>query len=223
MTQGPFHPAFDDLPARLPLFPLPGALLLPGARMPLNIFEPRYLAMAEDALAHGRLVGMIQPRQLEAEPGDSRLPLYSIGCAGRISTFAETDDGRLLITLVGVSRFRVTGEQPLRKGFRTADVDWAPFRDDLDPPDAFLLDRTRLLTAVAGFIIASELPLNMQVLEDLSDDDLVDSLAMVCPLERSEKQALLEAATLQDRAETLIAILEMATFSQADGTDAVRQ
>lgn len=222
MLPGPFHPRFDDLPALLPLFPLPGALLLPGARMPLNIFEPRYLAMAEEALGHGRLMGMIQPRTIDALPGSTAPDLYTIGCAGRISTFAETDDGRLLITLVGVSRFRMVRELPLRRAFRSAEIDWAPFRADLELPPVLSLNRPRLMAAVASYVLATELPLNMRVLDDLDDVALIDSLAMVCPLERSEKQALLECPTVQERADTLLAILEMTAFSTG-GADMARQ
>ena len=151
MAAAAFHPAFEDLPPEIPVFPLPGALLLPRARLPLNIFEPRYLAMTQDALAAGRMFGMIQP-----EPGAPRGPtgpgLYRVGCLGRLSSFAETEDGRFLITLTGVIRFRVAEELPMRRGYRRVRADYAPYRADLDlaqePPP---LDRARLVGALRAF------------------------------------------------------------------------
>ena len=207
-----FHPAaLGDLPAEIAVFPLPGALLLPRGRLPLNIFEPRYLAMTEDSLApsQGRMFGMIQP-----DPGAPRLPtgpgLHRVGCLGRLSSFAETEDGRLLITLTGVIRFRVAGELGMRRGYRRVQADYGPYASDLDlsvPPPP--LDRAALLAALRPFFRARGIEANWDSVERTSDDMLVLTLSMVCPFEVAEKQALLEAETPARRAEMLIALLQM--------------
>ena len=213
-----FHPAFEDLPAEIPVFPLPGALLLPGGRLPLNIFEPRYLAMVEDALGAGRTFGMIQP-----EPGAARVEngpgLYRIGCLGRLSSFAETEDGRFLITLTGEIRFRQDAELPMRRGYRRVRADYAPFRADLEPweQQPLLLDRAGLLGALRAYFRARGLEANWEAVEQTSDSMLVLTLCMVCPFEVREKQALLEACTPQDRAAMLIALLQMGAHAGAAG------
>jgi len=212
-----FHPAFEDLPPEIPIFPLPGALLLPRARLPLNIFEPRYLAMTADALAAGRMFGMVQP-----EPGAPRGPtgpgIYRTGCLGRLSSFAETEDGRFLITLTGVIRFRVAEELAMRCGYRRVRADYGPFRDDLDlsvePPP---VDRARLMAALRPFFRARGIEANWEAVEQTSDEMLVLTLAMVCPFEVAEKQALLEVATAAERAEMLIALLQMGAHGGASG------
>lgn len=204
-----FHPGFAELPAEIPVFPLPGALLLPGGRLPLNIFEPRYLAMVEDALGAGRMFGMIQPEP-GAPRGESGPGLYRIGCLGRLSSFAETEDGRFLITLTGLIRFHHETELPMRRGYRRVRADYAPFRADLDlsePP--LVLDRAALLGALRGFFRVRGIEANWEAVEQTSDGMLVLTLAMVCPFEVREKQALLEARTAQDRAAMLIALLQM--------------
>ncbi len=208
-----FHPAFEDLPPEIAVFPLSGALLLPQGRMPLNIFEPRYLAMMQDSLAAGRMFGMIQPEP-GAPAGGSGPGLFRTGCIGRMSSFAETEDGRLLITLTGVSRFRVAEELPLRQGYRRVRADFAPFRADLDlaeRPSA--LDRAALTGALRPFFQARGIEANWEAIEQTSDAMLVLTLAMVCPFDAREKQALLEAATPEDRAALLVALLEMGARS----------
>jgi uncharacterized protein len=212
-----FHPAFGDLPAEIPVFPLAGALLLPRGRLPLNIFEPRYLAMAEDALAAGRMFGMIQP-----EPGAPRgrtgPGLYRIGCLGRISSFAETEDGRLLVTLTGVIRFRVAEELPPRRGYRRVRAEYGAFRADLDlaePPAG--IDRAALLGALRPFFRARGIEANWEAVEQTSDPLLVLTLAMVCPFELREKQALLEAASPEERAAMLVALLQMGAHAAPAG------
>ncbi|SIS47145.1 LON peptidase substrate-binding domain-containing protein [Insolitispirillum peregrinum] len=213
---GPFHPRFDALPRTLPVFPLPGALLLPWGKLPLNIFEPRYLNMVEDALGAGRLIGMIQPLRAQQSPGEDRLPLCEVGCAGRISSFTESNDGRLLITLTGLIRFRVTGEVPGQRGYRVISPQWGAFADDLAPPPAVKLDRKRLLLSMSGFVQQRELPMNLRILEDLKDPDLITTLAMICPFDVQEKQAILEAETLQDRADLLQTLLDMAHYASGN-------
>ncbi|MBY0334156.1 MAG: LON peptidase substrate-binding domain-containing protein [Acetobacteraceae bacterium] len=204
-----FHPGFEDLPAEIAVFPLPGALLLPRARLPLNIFEPRYLAMTADALGNGRMFGMIQP-----QPGAPRLPtgpgLYQVGCLGRVSSFAETEDGRFLITLTGVVRFRVEQELTMLRGYRRVRADYAPYRADLDlaqaaPP----VDRAALTAALRPFFRARGIDVNWESVERTSDEMLVLTLCMVCPFEIPEKQALLEAESAEARAAMLIALLQM--------------
>lgn len=209
---GPFHPRFTDLPPVLPVFPLSGALLVPWSRLPLNIFERRYLSMVQDALGMGRMIGMIQPSG-GALMEDAPLPaLYSVGCAGRISSFAETPDGRLLITLTGVCRFRVEEERPMTRAYRMVVPDWSPFADDLAPPGPVHVDRPRLMQALTEFLTSVGMPVNDRALLDMDPLDLINTVAMTFPFDPREKQALLEAYTAQHRADTLITLLEMARF-----------
>lgn len=210
MTNDPFRPAFEDLPEEIPIFPLPGALLLPGGRLPLNIFEPRYLAMAFDALAEARMIGIIQPLTPEPDPVSTGAALYEIGCAGRIVSFAETGDGRLLITLGGVGRFRLAGELAEVKGYRRARADWTAFRDDLEGYAQPVIDRTALLDRLRVFLEAKGIDADLRALDDADDGQLVTSLAMMCPFEAQEKQALLEAADLGEVSRTMMVLMEMA-------------
>lgn len=200
---------FEDLPDNLAIFPLPGALLLPRGRLPLNIFEPRYLAMVDDALGtRHRLIGMIQPTDPDCR---SRHPdLYSIGCAGRITAFSETEDGRYLITLTGVSRFAIADEFPLHNGYRTIRPRWDEFRGDFREEGADGFDRPRLLNALRGFLRLHGISSDWDSIERTPDDRLITSLAMICPFSPGEKQALLESANLSDRASTMTALIEMA-------------
>lgn len=211
-----FHPELDELPAEFAVFPLPGALLLPRGKLPLNVFEPRYLAMVNDALAEARMFGMIQP-----EPGRERVAtgpaIYRIGCLGRLTSFAETDDGRLLITLTGVVRFRVASELPLRHGYRRVVGDFSGFEDDLELPDAPLeVDRPTLLGALRPYFRARGIEANWDAIEQTSDDMLVLTLCMVCPFEVPEKQALLEAPDGVERAAMLVALLTMGAHDRPD-------
>lgn len=205
----PFHPRFEDLPAEIAVFPLPGALLLPEGRLPLNIFEPRYLAMVQDSLANGRMFGMIQPDP--SVPATANGPgLFRIGCLGRLSSFAETDDGRLLITLTGLIRFRVAEELPLHRGYRRARPDYAPFAADLDTERAHPgIHRAALLAGLRPYFKGRGIEANWEAIEQTPDPLLVTTLAMVCPFDPREKQALLEASTPSDRAAMLIALMEM--------------
>lgn len=219
---GAFHPRFADLPPVLPVFPLSGALLLPWGRLPLNVFEPRYLAMVQDALGMGRMIGMIQPRTSEAAVGEAAPPpLYDVGCAGRITSFAETDDGRILMTLTGCVRFRVAQERPIHRGYRLVEPDFSPYRDDLEADGDITIDSRRVMTALADFLSAFDLPVNAKALMDLPPGQLVSTVAMAFPFEPREKQALLEAATPQSRADILLALLELA--AAGGGADAMRQ
>ncbi|MBV9198952.1 MAG: LON peptidase substrate-binding domain-containing protein [Alphaproteobacteria bacterium] len=196
------------LPAIIPIFPLPGVLLLPRGRLPLNIFEPRYLAMTRDALAAERLIGMVQPSD-PAAAGDNP-PVYPIGCAGRITSFTETEDGRFLITLSGISRFRIREELPLREGYRRVVPDWDAFARDLGNEEEPGFDRERLMRALKGYFQQHQISADWDAITAVSGERLVTSISMICPFDPSEKQALLEAPGQAERARLLTAIVEMA-------------
>ncbi len=206
MSRTARDPRFEDLPDCLPIFPLPGVLLLPGGRLPLNIFEPRYLEMFDDALAGDRLIGMIQPK--EAEENGCVPALYETGCVGRLTSFNETDDGRYLVTLTGLIRFDLNSELEPRNYRRVHPV-FSRFRSDLDE-DLTAVARDRLLTVLRSYFTAMSIEGDWEAIEKLGDEYLVTSIAMICPLDGPEKQALLEVVTLKERCDTLIALLEMA-------------
>jgi Lon protease-like protein len=205
----PFHPRPEDLPTEFAVFPLPGALLVPRGKLPLNIFEPRYLAMVQDSLAGGRMFGMIQPDANAAE-GAFGEGLYRVGCLGRLSSFSETDDGRLLVTLTGLIRFTIDAELGLRRGYRLVRGDVSRFMDDLTVERAPVpIERDKILAALRGYFGRRNVDANWEAIRGLSDDGLVITLAMACPFEPVEKQALLEAPADADRAATLLALLQM--------------
>jgi uncharacterized protein len=198
-----------DLPQTIPVFPLAGALLLPRGQMPLNIFEPRYLAMVDDALAGSRLIGMIQPDA--ARPGPEARPhLYNVGCVGRITQLAETGDGRYLIELTGISRFRIEQELAVATTYRQCRVSYAEFADDfVARRGEEAVDRKALLTALTAFLKANSLKADWQGIENAPNEALVNALAMMSPYGPAEKQALLEAPDLKTRAEILVAVTEI--------------
>ena len=199
-----------DLPEVIPVFPLPGALLLPRGQMPLNIFEPRYLAMIDDALRDGhRLIGMIQP-DASHSGGDSKPRLFEVGCVGRITQFAETGDGRYLLELTGVSRFKVVEELTVKTPYRQCRVDFFAFVDDFEARKGEDdVDRDALLEALRGFLKANHLKVDWDGIENAPNEALVNALAMMSPYGSAEKQALLEAPDLKTRAEILVAVTEM--------------
>ncbi|MEM1315891.1 MAG: LON peptidase substrate-binding domain-containing protein [Pseudomonadota bacterium] len=212
--------SLSDLPETIPVFPLPGALLLPRGRLPLNIFEPRYLAMLDDCLkSDHRLIGMIQP--FEARDGE-KPKLRQIGCAGRVIAFSEAEDGRYLITLAGVSRFRVTEEIDGFPPYRRVKADWGSFGRDLgreeEDPD---FDRESFLDTLKRFFSVAQLSSDWDTLREADAEMLVNSLAMLCPFEVEEKQALLEAPTLVERRETLAALMQFA-IAAGDGDSPVQ-
>ena len=212
MPRSPFDPAYEDLPEEIAIFPLPGVLLLPGGALPLNIFERRYLAMVRDALrSPGRLIGMVQPADSGAE-GE----VYGTGCAGRITAFQESQDERYLITLSGLIRFDIRAELPEQRGYRRVTPDWNPYRGDLEE-DAGTIDRGRLIGALRGYFEAEGVSSDIESLQESSDEQLVALLAMHCPFEPREKQALLEAPSLKARAEAISAIMEMAALDATAG------
>jgi uncharacterized protein len=198
----------SDLPAVIPVFPLPGALLLPRGQMPLNIFEPRYLAMVDDAMAdRHRLIGMIQPDG--TEPPD-RPKLYKVGCVGRITQLAETSDGRYLIQLTGISRFRVEQELEAPTAYRQCRVTYEPFKDDfIARKGEESVDRESVLRALSDFLAANDLQTDWEGIEKAPNEALVNALAMMSPYDPAEKQAMLEAPDLKTRAEILVAVTEI--------------
>jgi Lon protease-like protein len=217
MSRRPFDPPFAGLPQTIPVFPLTGVLLLPDGRLPLNVFEPRYLNMVQDALAGDRIIGMIQPQTEEAN--GAAPALYRIGCAGRIVSFSETDDGRYLITLSGLCRFQVAGEIATTRGYRRVVADWTPFATDMEDEAPPALDRARLMKAVEAYFKAQGLSADWEAIKNTPDSRLLVALAMVCPFGPSEKQALLESADATRRAETLIALMEMAAITPPSAED----
>jgi len=215
------HFTLADLPATLPVFPLPGVLLLPRGRLPLNIFEPRYVAMFDDALcAPDRLIGMIQPTAPEVEGAESALTppaLYRTGCAGRIVSMSETEDGRYLVTLAGICRFNVAAEVEGRRGYRRVTPDFATWASDLDREATIINDRKRLIGALKTYFRINHIEADWEGIEETSDDKLLTTLAMVCPFDPSEKQTLLECKTCSDRAKAMTTLLEMAALPGCDG------
>lgn len=203
-----------DLPQVIPVFPLPGAILLPRGQLPLNIFEPRYLNMIDDAMAGDRIIGMIQPQGSQSLPG-----LSPVGCAGRITSFAETSDGRYLITLTGCARFRLAAELPTQTPYRQIRADFAPFEADLAAPpvDDVGLDRETLLDALRAYLETRGLDIDWDTAETAPPEALINSLSMALPFEPAEKQALLEAASLTDRSDVLTALLTIDAADDGEG------
>jgi uncharacterized protein len=228
----PFDPDFDSLPSVIPVFPLAGVLLLPGGKMPLNIFEKRYLAMVRDALMQPtRLIGMIQPTG--GEDSANGPGLYPIGCAGRLINFAETDDGRYLITLDGLCRFRTRTELSLKDGYRRFDVDFAPFHADIEgrwdgrgqgnvAGDIAAIPRDGIVSAADAYFRGRKMSVNPDALKKLNDIDLVNALSMGCPFTPEEKQALLEAGDLAARAQLLQTLFAMGGTDTIGGGETTR-
>lgn len=212
----------DDLPKVIPVFPLSGALLLPGAQLPLNIFEPRYLALMDDALASKRVVGIIQPAFEHGAQGSSQNGLCAVGCIGRITSIAETGDGRYIISLTGVCRFRVLEELTVMTPYRQCRI--APFANDLNgADDETAVDRKALLGAFKAYLDANTLEADWESVEKAGNATLVNSMSMMSPYGPAEKQALLEAPDLKSRAETLVAITELVLAREFGDTDMVLQ
>ena len=199
----------NDLPAKIPVFPLPGALMLPRARLPLHIFEPRYLQMIDDTLkTDHRLIGMVQPR---AQKSGSGRELQAIGCAGRLTQLSETEDGRYMITLAGVSRYRIVQEVSGFQPYLQADVSWDGFERDLGKPEVDdRFDRPKFLALLNRYFEAQSLSTDWDSLKDADEELLINSLSMLCPFEPEEKQALLEAPSLATRRETVVTLMEFA-------------
>lgn len=223
MAGVPIIPAFEDLPEIIPIFPLAGVLLLPGGSLPLNIFEPRYLAMTEDALkTDHRMIGMIQPTGADDSeallaPGHPGPEVYPMGCVGRMVSFAESGDGRYLINLLGIARFRITQEFPLEHGYRRVRPDFSAFEDDLEPGLPVTIDRDRLNAVLDRYFKAQGIEPDWLAIEKMGDRDLVTFLAMGCPFGAPEKQALLEAEGPAECSQVLLTLLEMSGSTDTGG------
>jgi uncharacterized protein len=210
----PINAAFrgpDTLPGVIAVFPLPGALLLPRGQMPLNIFEPRYLAMIDDALrSTHRVIGMIQPDPTHRGADENKPQLFKVGCTGRITQFAESGDGRYLIQLTGVARFRVEEELAVGTPYRQCKVTYQPFVDDFTARKGEDdVDRKAVLRALTAFLKANNLKADWDGIENAPNEALVNALAMMSPYDAAEKQAMLEAPDLKTRAEILVAVTEI--------------
>lgn len=215
----------SDLPDELPLFPLRGAILLPRATLPLNVFEPRYLEMVDDVMRGERLIGIIQPdgpsksndRKIESPKGNSS-PLKRIGCAGRVTTYQELDDGRILLTLTGIARFRLAEELKTQRPYRRAGVDWSDYAGDFSAGQGEdSVDREALLRVLRRYLDANRLQADWPVILKSSTEFLVNALAVMSPYGAEEKQALLEAPSLKVRAEVLVALAEMELAAGSPG------
>jgi len=212
----------DDLPDMLPVFPLRGAILLPRAMLTLNVFEPRYLALIEHALANHRLLGIVQPDPdsgSDESPEGKDVPLRAVGCAGRITAFEETEDGRMMISLFGVARFTLGSEIPSDTPFRMWDVDFSSYADDfISGHGEDAVDRPRLLETLRSYLEANNLSADWERINSATNERLVNTLAILSPYGPEEKQALLEAKSLPERAEALVALAEMELASRDDGS-----
>ncbi len=208
MKRNTLEPDIKDLPCTIPVFPLNGALLLPGGRLPLNIFEPRYLAMVSNALSTPyRLIGMIQSNA--AKNLDHASPaLYQTGCVGRIASFEETTDGRYLISLDGIIRFTVIAEMEEKSGYRRCEVSYDNFKADMEIAD-LAFDRQYLHDVLKTYLVAKGFSADWDMIKQYDDEKLITALAMICPLGTEEKQMLLEAETPTKRGETLTTLLEI--------------
>jgi len=216
---GPFDPLYPELPTSLPIFPLTGAVLLPGGRLPLNVFEPRYLALTRHALLHpARLIGMVQPVDPNADRGmdpTARPAVKRIGCAGRIVSFQETEDGRYHVTLSGLIRFVVNRELPVADGgFRLVEPDFAPFAEDMAERDFDIPARPNFLKVFKAYIEAKSLKVDWEAIEGAPDDHLIVSLAMLSPFSPEEKQSLLECGDLEQLAAMMTALFEVAVANR---------
>jgi Lon protease-like protein len=207
----------DDLPQVIPVFPLSGALLLPHASRPLNIFEPRYLNMIDDAMAAERIIGMVQTIHIPDVEGSRERPfLAPVGCAGRITSFSETGDGRYLITLTGLARFRLGEELPGFTPYRRVRADFSPFGDDLEPLSGAEDERDALLEPLKRYLAQRGMRIDWDAVQSAPIEPLVNSLAMALPFDAAELQALLEAPTLAERRDTLVTLLRIDGAFDAD-------
>ena len=206
-----FEKNYKDLPKLLPLFPLKRVLLLPRAKLPLNLFENRYLHMFDFALSNGRTIGIIQPNEKLKSNKDIKNPnLYSVGCAGYITAFSQTNDNRYEIILKGLCRFKVGSELTITKGFRRANVNWTPFKEDFEVKNLKNKDkRKEFMDILRPFLAKISVSADWEAIDVSNDEDIVNSIAMGCPFDESEKQALLEAQTIDDRIEILLSLMKM--------------
>jgi len=211
MSRSPFLPKFSDLPAELPVFPLAGAVVMPGVQLPLNIFEPRYLNMIADALSSDHLIGMVQP--LSHTALDETPTIHRVGCAGRITSYSETNDGRIVLVLTGICRFDVRGELDMRRGFRRVTAAWERFAIDFHEDDSTLADRASFLTSLKAYSTLNSVEIPWDDVEKMADAELINLLCAHLPLESEDKQALVETLDLRDRAELMRGLMDMSSVS----------
>ena len=211
MVQSPFMPKFSDLPTELPIFPLAGAVVMPGVQLPLNVFEPRYLSMVADALRADHLIGMIQP---VSDTAFHETPeIHPVGCAGRITSYSETNDGRIVLVLTGVCRFDVCGELDMRHGFRRITAAWERFAIDFQEDESELANRASFLTSLKAYSQLRGVEIPWDDVEKMADAELVNLLCAHLPLESEDKQALVETLNLHDRAELMRGLMDMSSVS----------
>jgi uncharacterized protein len=214
MTRSPFFPKFSDLPTKLPIFPLAGAVVMPGVQLPLNIFEPRYLNMVQDALSEDHLVGMIQPRSDTAF--DESPEIHRVGCTGRITSYSETNDGRIVLVLTGVCRFDVRGELDVKRGYRRVVPDWERFAIDFHEDESSLADREGFLTSLKAYASLRGVEIPWDNIEKMGDPDLTNLLCAHLPLDAEDKQALIETLDLCDRGELMRGLMDMSSVSSVE-------
>lgn len=213
----PFMPRFADLPAELPVFPLAGAVAMPGIQLPLNIYEQQYLNMIQDVLATDHLIGMIQPL---SSPEEVEIPpLHRVGCAGRVTSYSETNDGRVVIVLTGVCRFEVQGELEETRGYRRVRAGWSRFANDFLPEGGHLVNRDRFLTSLRTYVRPRGVEIPWDDLKAMEDLDLINLLTAHLPLPPEDKQALIETIDLADRAELMRGLMDMASASSVEGVE----
>jgi uncharacterized protein len=212
-----------DCPDSIPIFPLSGALLLPRGQIPLTIFEPRYMAMIDDALKTHRIIGMVQPDPEQA--AHNMLPrLFPVGCAGRITQLAETGDGRYIITLTGIARYKILEELPTTTLYRQCQVDYSPFLMDFQArAGEDDVNRAGVIKALRDFVQVNDIKVDWKGIQEAPNEALVNALCMMCPFGVREKQALLEALDLKTRADVLIAITEIELARGGNGPDTTLQ
>ena len=216
-----------DLPCIIPVFPLQGCILLPRSTLPLNVFEPRYLEMLDDILAGNRIVGIVQPlscTEEEESPGDKNAPLRQTGCVGRLTAFSETEDGRALITLAGIARFNIVTECPTEKPYRSVQANYEPYTEDfIRGHGQEAVDWPRLLEVLKEYLTARQMTADWQSIERSPAELLVNTLSMISPYGPEEKQALLEARSLKERSEVLMALAQMELAAPEDGSGSTLQ
>lgn len=215
--RNPFFPRFPDLPRELPVFPLAGAVVMPGVQLPLNIFEPRYLNLVQAALASDHLIGMVQPRGGDAF--EDAPPLHRIGCAGRITSYSETNDGRIILVLSGLCRFEIEAELPLQEGFRRVRPRWERFAADYRDEEATLPERERFLGSLRKFCDRRSVEVPWDDLGKMADGDLVNLLCAHLPLEPDDKQALIETVDLGERAILMRGLMDMSALASGFGPE----
>ena len=219
--------SFNDLPASIPVFPLSGVLMLPRGILPLNIFEPRYCNMASDAITNDRIIGVVQPVDPEEVPitpqgriknlNGEKLPLYSMGCAGKITSYQESQDGHFQLSLTGICRFKLGNEIQTTRGYRRFEADWSEFKSDYDVSET-VIDCRNLLVAMRRYFENNGISVDWTAINEAENEWLINALAMSSPFTPAEKQALLEAENLNSRCDVLTAIAEMASYA-LDGSD----